>query len=171
MVSYQIVVLVHLLAAIVWIGGTIFLAAVLIPVTRSHMHPPSEGARVLGLVARRFRVVSYVAVLVLIGSGLYLATEHWGVTPGAFFSGDRGWLVEALRIKVGLVIAVLALSLVHDLYLGPRMAARQEGEPAVPPSPDALKARRLVIRLARVNMLLVVALLAVTVSMTRGNPF
>ena len=171
MAAYQFVVLLHLLAAIVWIGGTVFLAAVVIPVTRRSITPPQEGARVLGLVARRFRVVSWAAVAVLIGSGLYLVTGHWGVTPSVFFTGE-GWFINVLRAKVGLVLAVLALSLVHDLYLGPRMAARMEVRgPGGQPSPEAQRTRRVVIRLARVNMLLVLALLAVTVSMTRGSPF
>jgi hypothetical protein len=79
--------------------------------------------------------------------------------------------LEALRVKVSLVVAILALSLVHDMHLGPRLAASQEGRRDGPPSAGTVRARRNLIWMARVNVLLVVALLAVTVSMTRGNPF
>jgi copper resistance protein D len=171
MAGYQIVVLLHLFSAVVWIGGTIFLAAVLIPVTRKHIEPPSEGARVLGIVARRFRVVSYAAVGLLIATGLWLAIDHWGISPGEFFTADATWFLEALRVKVSLVVAILALSLLHDMYLGPKLAASQEGRRDGPPSAETVRARRNLIWMARVNVLLVVALLAVTVSMTRGNPF
>ena len=100
MAGYQIVVLLHLFATVTWIGGTIFLAVVLIPVTRRHIEPPSEGARVLGIVARRFRVISYAAVAVLIATGLWLAIDHWNVSPVEFFTGDATWFLEALRSGV-----------------------------------------------------------------------
>ena len=60
-------------------------------------------------------------IVVLILTGLYIAPHRWGTGFEEFFSGS-GWFLQVLRIKVGLFLAILLLSLFHDFVLGPRVS-------------------------------------------------
>lgn len=166
---YQIVVLVHLLSAIAWVGGTLFLVMVMVPLVRSQSGPPSESARLLGEVARRFRPISWAAVLLLILTGLYLATEHWGVGISVLFGG-QGWFINVLQIKVGLVAVILVLSAIHDFIVGPRLSAAMEGVESGNSVAGTLGSyRKAVVWLARANLLLILMVLALAVTLSRGS--
>ena len=125
----------HLLAAITWIGGMLFIALVLVPVTR-RFADPAVRARLLQESGRRFRAVAWVALGLLVATGL---ANLW----------LRPYLLAAPRFqwKLGLVVLALALSAVHDFVLGPR-AGRPGADPA---------ARTRASWLARVNVLVVLA--------------
>lgn len=167
---YQVIVLVHLLSAITWVGGTLFLVMVMVPLVRSQSIPSPQGAKLLGLIARRFRPVSWVSITLLVLTGLYLATHHWGVGIERFFYGTD-WFVKALQMKVGLVLLIIVISGVHDFIIGPRLSAQMEnltGE--AQSSPSIQRSKKSVIWLARANVVLVLIVLGLAVSLTRGSP-
>lgn len=98
----------HLAAAITWIGGMLFIALVLVPVTRG-LDDVALRRRLVQATGRRFRVVGWIALGVLVATGLVnlaLRPELLGV--------PRFWA------KAALVVAALVLSAVHDFVLGPR---------------------------------------------------
>lgn len=166
---YQLAVLIHLLSAIVWIGGMLFLVLVLVPVARRSADSPERATRLLGQIGRQFRPVGWVCLGLLVLTGLYLATDHWRVGLVDLFGGG-GWFVHALQVKVGLVAVALVLSAVHDFVLGPKLTALLErrGEPV-----DIKRTRRnrsAVVWLARLNLLVALAVLVVAVMLTRGSP-
>jgi uncharacterized membrane protein len=98
----------HVLAAITWIGGMLFVALVLVPVVRSQADPALR-ARLFHQVGVRFRVVGWVALLLLLATGL---ANLW----------MRPYLLTLSRFqwKLGLVVLALGLSALHDFVLGPR---------------------------------------------------
>jgi putative copper resistance protein D len=102
----------HVLAAVAWIGGTIFLSVVLAPLVRSHKAAP-EFMALFRLAARRFRVVVWSAIALLLTTGPVLL-YHRGLSIFA----PIGW-PQVLRIKLGLVAVLLLLTVAHDLLLGP----------------------------------------------------
>ncbi|MFQ6026869.1 MAG: CopD family protein [Dehalococcoidia bacterium] len=168
---YQIAVLLHLLAVITWIGGSLFLVMVLVPLTRHGFDPPSLGAQVLGQGARKFRTIAWASMSVLIVTGLFIAWQHWGIGPKEFFSGT-GWFFRVLQVKVGLFLVILLLSLFHDFVLGPRVSDQLERvREAGPPPPSLQKSRRLLVSIARINLLLILLLVALAVTLTRGAPW
>lgn len=169
---YQIAVFIHVLSAIVWLGGALFLAMVMVPVVRSISETPSQSAQLLGVVARRFRSVAWVAIVLLVVTGLYIATDQWSVDLNSFVT-RTDWFNKMLQMKVGLVGIVIILSLIHDFFLGPRINARLEAlrEAQSRPSESLQKQRRGLIMLARVNVLLVLIIVALAITMTRGTPF
>ena len=78
---YQITVYLHILSVIVWVGGALFLALVIITVNRRlHLSPP-QSAALLGNVARRYRTVSWSAIGLLVATGLYVTLVSKGLTP------------------------------------------------------------------------------------------
>ncbi len=167
--AYQVAVFIHLLAAITWIGGTLFLVMVLVPLSRRAIQPPALGIRVLVQAARRFRAVAWASIVLLVVSGAFLAVDHWRITSARFFSsGDR--FVEVLQAKVGLVALIIVLSAFHDFVLGPRIsdALERAREGGGVPSRGLMRSRLGLVWLARFNLLLVLVIVALAIMMTRG---
>ena len=124
----------HVMAAITWIGGMLFIALVLVPVTR-RVSDPALRTRLVQEAGRRFRTVGWIALGLLLLSGL---GNLW-FRPHLLGVGRFQW-------KLGLVVLALVLSAVHDFVLGPRA-----GRPGADP---ALRVRAS--WLARVNVVVVV---------------
>jgi copper resistance protein D len=104
----------HLAAAITWIGGMVFLSAVLAPLVRQRKAAP-EFMALFRTAALRFRLVVYGAIALLLGTGPLLLHER-----GLSLFDPHRW-PTVLRVKLGLVVVLLILTVVHDLILGPRM--------------------------------------------------
>jgi len=96
---YQLSVYVHLLAAIVWIGGMLFLALAVVPVTRG-LPAPERGALV-GALGRRFRPVGWACIVLLLATGVVNAAFR-GVTWDTVASGlPRLKRIPAPRKRAG----------------------------------------------------------------------
>ncbi|HEX5695885.1 MAG TPA: copper resistance protein CopD, partial [Acidimicrobiia bacterium] len=67
----NVVAYLHLLAAAVWVGGLIVLAA-----TMSAVRDVTDDRRVISAIARRNAAVSWIALAVLVVTGLIRATEY-----------------------------------------------------------------------------------------------
>jgi putative copper resistance protein D len=128
---------VHILAALTWIGGMLFIALVLVPVTRRF--EPGLRTRLVQETGVRFRAVGWMAIAVLVISGLL---NLW-LRPELLSAPRFYW-------KVSIVVATLALSAVHDFVLGPRA-----GRPGADPG---LRARASWV--ARFNVVLVLVVVA-----------
>jgi copper resistance protein D len=113
-------VVVHVLAATVWVGGTVALTFIAVPAIRTLAGEHRQLAmRTLG---QRWRPIGWSALLVLVATGIPLATE---VLPG---SGAGPKVV--FGVKVGTFVALLVFAYLHDFVLGPRLAAEiREGRP------------------------------------------
>lgn len=149
----------------------LFLVMVMVPLARRSIEPPALGTRILGQVGRKFRPVAWTAIVLLVITGLYLATDRWGIGVSEFFGGESRF-ASVLQMKVGFVVLVIILSAIHDFVLGPHVmqqleSAREEGGQ---PSGETLTARRRVVWLARVNLLLVLIILGLSVTLIRGEP-
>jgi len=158
------------LAAITWVGGMLFIALVLVPLTRASRDDPRGASRLLTGAVRRFRIVGWVALLVLIGSGMWVLTER-GITMNEVFGGS-GYLFETLRVKILLVGVLLILSGLHDFLLGPALSDRIQKLGAAAMSDTEVRRQRVLISwIARVNLLIALAIVACGVVLVRGNPF
>ena len=168
---YQAAVFIHLVSAIIWVGGALFLALVLIPVLRRFMPAPGQASDhpqlppdLLGTVARRFRWVSWICIVLLVATGLF-------ILPFAEFFSLGGHFVANLQIKVALVAIVIWLSVIHDFVLGPLTSRLIDEMRAGAEPPGYLPLlRRCVVWIARVNVLLMILIVIVAVTMTRGAP-
>ena len=165
---YQAAVAVHIVSAVVWLGGMLFLVMVMLPIARQAMRSevPAAGLEILKDAANRFLPVAWTAMILLGLSGGYLAWEHWGIRPDVFFS-DSGRFMQILQVKTGLFMMVVLLSLIHDFWLGPKIlekldAARAAGEVL----PQSL-GRKVVRMTAGVNLLAAVTILVLAVWLIR----
>ncbi len=135
----------HVLAAITWIGGMLFLALVLVPVTR-RIENGALRARLVHAVGLRFRTVGWIALGVLVATGLGNLWLH----PSLLSAPRFQW-------KLALVAVALVLSAFHDFVLGPRA-----GAPGVDPS-----VRVRASWLARLNVLIVLVVVLLGLSLFR----
>jgi putative copper export protein len=107
---------VHLLSAAVWVGGSAALVVVGVPVVRKLEGETRAAAmRALG---RRWRPLGWGSMAVAILSGLWLSDRHSAFESAALDTRFDRWLM----VKSGLVVLLVAGSLVHDFVLGPRLA-------------------------------------------------
>lgn len=171
---YQAAVFLHLAAAIIWIGGSIFLALVLIPALRRFAVPPGQPGGpppgMLEAVARRFRVISWVCIVALVASGLYILPTRYGIGLAEFFNVG-GHFTATLQVKVALAAVAIWLSFIHDFIIGPYvnrlLQAVQQG---AEPHPRLPLLRKTVIWVARINLLFIILIVVMAVTMTRGTP-
>jgi uncharacterized membrane protein len=113
-------VTVHVLAATVWVGGTVALTFIAVPaVWRLTGEPRQLAMRMLG---QRWRPIGWSALLVLVATGVPLATH---VLPGS-----AGGIKVVFAVKMGVFAGLLVFGYLHDFVLGPRLAAEiREGRP------------------------------------------
>ncbi len=112
----SVLIWLHLLAAVSWIGGTIFLSLVLAPSYRALASKPDAGV-LFRTSAKRFRLVVWGAVAVLLLTGSMLVLSHgWPLFEPARWP-------SLLGVKLSLVALLLLMTLAHDLVLGPRVRA------------------------------------------------
>ncbi|MFQ5848372.1 MAG: DUF4149 domain-containing protein [Candidatus Methylomirabilales bacterium] len=107
---YTGVLFLHLLSAVTWIGGNIlFFAAA--PRLRAN---PESGPFALRVLGRTFRVLSWIAFLLLLGTGAVLVGRGWDY---------RMWPLSFKLILVGIA---LLFKVLHDFWIAPA-AARRKG--------------------------------------------
>jgi len=119
-----VLVAVHVLAAAVWVGGTVALVFVGVPVV-ARLEGEARG-RSMRLLGRRWRPIGYGSLLVLGVTGVPLAADDWDAGPGFRWT---------LLAKVASAAALAALAALHDFVLGPRLAREVRegrGQPSRP---------------------------------------
>ena len=163
MPMHQFVVYLHIISAITWLGGMLFLALVMVPLAR---RDAGGGFATLRHAAKRFVPIAWASMAVLAITGGYLAWTHYGVRPETFF-GSGGHFLDYLQRKTGLFLIVIVLSLAHDFWLGPRMLDRLDAARTTGAPPPTGPARLFVQWAARVNLLLVLGIVLLAVLMTR----
>jgi copper resistance protein D len=162
---YYTNVTIHVLAAMLWLGGMFFLGVVGAPVLRA-IEPPALRQRLFQQLGLRFRTVGWWAIGVLVVTGVinlqYRGWLHWSGVLGEieFWRTATG---HALAFKLLAVAAMLAVSATHDFVLGP-MAGR-----AHPGSPDAVALRKRAALLARWNAMLGIVVVIAAVHLARGG--
>jgi uncharacterized membrane protein len=143
---YITLVTLHVLAAITWLGGVVFLALVGAPALR-RVEPAALRTELFTAIGMRFRVVGWGAVVVLLVTGTWLLQLRGWLAAGALGSGAfwRSGLGVALGWKLALVVVMLATSLWHDLAFSPARARMLEQRP------DGAVQRRRLMLLARIG--------------------
>jgi copper resistance protein D len=163
-VVYLIAVWLHVLAAATWIGGMVFLVAVVLPCLRRPA--AGDGAReLMHAFGVRFRAVAWIALGILVLTGTF-NVAHRGYGIASLLSGDlfrAGW-GHTLAAKLVLVAGALSLSVIHDFWIGPAATrlAREGG-----PVERRERFRALAAALGRVNFVFALGILALAVTLVR----
>jgi len=164
---YHLNVFLHVLSAVVWIGGVLFLALVAVPVARSL--PDPLRADLMEALGRRFRPVAWVCIAVLVVTGVaslaYRGVGWERVVTGRLWQSGFG---QVLAWKLVLVAFLVALSAWHDFVLGP--IGTQLARGADPDGGRRQALRRRAAWVGRANALLALGVVAAAVMLVRGVP-
>ena len=105
---------IHLLSAVAWIGGMVFLSVVLVPVLRRD-GLFAQHAALFRTIAYRFRSLVWGGMGILVVTGLLLAAGR------SIPMTEPGQWPMIFAAKMGLVALLFSLTLLHDLVVGPRV--------------------------------------------------
>lgn len=148
---YVLTVFVHILCATLWVGGMLFMSLMLVPALRAQ-RDPSLTARLIRAVGKRYHRWGWGALglLILTGLGLlhFRGISHAQLASADFWASPFG---TTLAWKLSLVLAVVLLSLAHDL--------------------GAARNRKAATLLGRLTLLLSVIIVFLGVLLVRGVPW
>ena len=150
----------HILAAVIWIGGMLFLSLVAVPVLRQ-VDSPLLRADLFRKMAWRFRRLVWICLAVLILTGTVNVAFYGDTTQGSPY-------LKVLGIKLGLVAVLVAMGVAHDFIIGPRAARAQSRDGLLPTGTDLLMVQ-LAPWVGRLNLLLGVIILVLAAALTRSH--
>ncbi len=110
----------HLLAAVVGVGGTILFRIVLLPSLSSL--PSEQRAALVARLAPRFRLAIWLAIVILIFSGVFNLLESTHLAEPAYR--------HVLEVKIVLALALFSIALLATLPL-PSLSRIQQRRPAL----------------------------------------
>lgn len=129
----------HVIAAVVWVGGNLILAMVIVPHFKQSL-PPVQRIQLLTQIGKRFEPVVWGCVGVLFFTGIvniFFAVDLTTPTPisNAF--------MRTLLIKIVLFFVLVILTVLHSMIFAPRLAAAVETlDPALEELPPEVKPLR-----------------------------
>jgi uncharacterized membrane protein len=104
----------HILAAVTWIGGSLFLSAILVPVLKDEPFAAQRGA-LFKAIAGRFRTMVWASIGLLFATGIPLLTRR---VDSLLAPSD--WPLP-LKAKLGLVLLLVGMTALHDFWIGPKV--------------------------------------------------
>ncbi len=113
----SLVTWVHLICSSIWVGGSIFIGIVLVPVLKSYTKSLEELVALMVKVGSRFNKITVPAFGILIATGIYNSRGFLG-DPAAILDTTYGMI---LLVKVILVIATVGTYVVHVRLLNADM--------------------------------------------------
>jgi copper resistance protein D len=153
---------VHLVGASIWVGGSIFLGIVLVPVLKSYTKTLEEMVALMVKIGRRFNKVAIPAFAAVIASGIYHSRPFLS-DPSALFDTTYGLI---LFIKVILVVGTIVAYVIHvrllDSDMERRIMSGQGGNIYVK------SVRKKIIILGEVIVVLSIAILFLAALLDRG---
>jgi uncharacterized membrane protein len=104
-----IIMWIHLLAAAIWVGGSLFIGIVFSPLLKTMYGSVEERLKIMIKVGKRFNKIAVPSLIILIGTGLY--NSHVLLSkPDLLMATSYG---NFLIIKIILVVALIITYIVH----------------------------------------------------------
>ncbi|MCV0412503.1 CopD family protein [Nitrosarchaeum sp.] len=104
-----IIMWIHLLAAAIWVGGSLFIGIVFSPLLKTMYGTIEERLQIMIKVGKRFNKIAVPSLIILMGTGLY--NSHVLLSkPDLLMATSYG---NFLIIKIILVIALIITYIIH----------------------------------------------------------
>ncbi|MGQ0790873.1 MAG: CopD family protein [Nitrosopumilaceae archaeon] len=108
-IEQAIITWIHLTSAAIWVGGSLFIGAVLAPILKTMSYSLEERLQIMIWVGRRFNKIAIPSLIILIGTGIYNSYSFFNNFE-LLFSTSYGNL---LTIKIILVMALIITYIIH----------------------------------------------------------
>jgi uncharacterized membrane protein len=143
----------HLVAASIWVGGSIFIGIVLAPLLKTISDSLEGRLSIMIRVGRKFNKIAVPSLIILIVTGLYNSSGYLG-KPSLFLSTNYGLV---LTTKIILVIILIATFIIHVRLIRTEVEKKIESKEM---SDDTIqKLRSKIILLGRITVIVSVAIL------------
>lgn len=162
---YHITVYIHILSAMVWVGGILFMVLVVVPLLRKK-ELKDKAALLVDKVGVQFRWVGWVSLILLLITGILLLGfrgYHWSdLWTGTIWQGSFGHI---LAVKLLFVALIYLISAIHDFYIGPKATELWQKEPD---SPKVKILRKAASWIGRLNLIFALIVVFEAISLVRG---
>jgi len=108
-IEQAIITWIHLVAAAIWVGGSLFIGIVFSPLLKTMTDSLQERMQIMIRVGRRFNKIAVPSLIILMITGLYSTHMLLG-KPELLFATSYG---TYLTIKIILVIALIITYVIH----------------------------------------------------------
>jgi len=152
-IEQAIITWIHLVAAAIWVGGSLFIGIVFSPLLKTMTNSIEERMQIMIRVGRRFNKIAVPSLIILMATGLY--TSHALLSkPDLLIETSYG---TYLIIKIILVIALIVTYVVHVRVIRKdvedKIMSNQMSEPEIQ------KLRKKIIILGEITVVLSIAIL------------
>ena len=100
---------IHLTSAAIWVGGSLFIGAVLAPILKTMSFSLEERLQIMIKVGRKFNKIAIPSLAILIGTGIYNSHSYFSNHELLLTTSYGSWLT----IKIILVIAIIVTYIIH----------------------------------------------------------
>jgi putative copper resistance protein D len=152
-IEQAIVTWIHLIAAAIWVGGSLFIGIVFSPLLKTMTDSVEERMQIMIRVGRRFNKVAVPSLIILMITGLYTSHALIG-KPELLVSTSYGTF---LIIKIFLVIALIVIYAIHVRVI--RKDVEEKIMSNQMPEPEIQKLRKKIIILGEITVVLSVTIL------------
>ena len=118
-IFYLFIRWIHVIAAVVWVGGNLILAMVIVPHFRQSL-PPVQRIKLLTQIGKRFEPVVWGCIGVLFFTGLINIFDAVDITSPSPIADA---FMRTLLIKIVLFFVLTILTVLHSMIFAPRLAA------------------------------------------------
>ena len=144
---------IHLVAAAIWVGGSLFIGIVFSPILKTMAASVEERIQIMIRVGKRFNKIAVPSLIILMGTGLY--NSHLLLSkPDLLLATSYGTF---LTIKVILVISLIITYAVHVRVI--RKDVEEQVMSKQMPIQQIQKLRKKIIILGEITVVLSVAIL------------
>ena len=157
-----IITWIHLVSAAIWVGGSLFIGAVMSPLLKTMSTSLEERLQFMIKVGRRFNKIAIPSLIILIGTGIYNSIAFLN-KPDLLLSSSYG---NFLIVKIILVVALILAYTVHVRIIRKdveeKIVSKQLSDNQIQ------KLRKKIIILGEVTMILSVAILFMAALLDAG---
>lgn len=157
-----IITWIHLVSAAIWVGGSLFIGAVMSPLLKTMSTSLEERLQFMIKVGRRFNKIAIPSLIILIGTGIYNSIAFLN-KPDLLLSSSYG---NFLIVKIILVVALVLAYVVHVRIIRKdveeKIISKQLSDNQIQ------KLRKKIIILGEVTMILSVAILFMAALLDAG---
>ncbi len=152
-IEQAILTWIHLIAAAIWVGGSIFIGIVFSPILKTITTSTEERIQIMIKVGKRFNKVAVPSLIILMITGLY--NSHLLLSkPDLLMATSYG---QFLTIKIVLVIALIITYAIHVRVI--RKDVEDQIMSNQMPIQQIQKLRKKIIILGEITVVLSVAIL------------